>query len=302
MRNQTKAYLYALATVLCWSTVASAFKLSLRYLAPLQLILYAALTSTVLLAVVLLAQGRFSVVFSCTPAQYRRSLMLGLVNPFLYYIILFQAYDLLPAQVAQPLNYTWALMLAYLSVPLLKQKLGRYEIMAGIVCYLGVVIISSRGTLTSFSAFDPLGVFLALASTVVWSLSWIFNIRDTRDPVASLFLAFLFALPFILGACALCSDLRIGDWRGLIGAVYVGVFEMGITFVLWLKALKLSENTARVGNLVFLSPFLSLVFIHVLVGERILAATFVGLVFIVTGLMIQSLGKRMQAGAEDLPA
>jgi drug/metabolite transporter (DMT)-like permease len=64
---------------------------------------------------------------------------------------------------------------------------------------------------------------------------------------------------------------------------------MGITFVLWLSALKLSENTAKVGNLIFISPFLSLIFIHYLVGEDILASTFKGLVLIVAGLLIQQL-------------
>ena len=41
MHNQRKAYLYGLVTVLLWSTVASAFKLSLRHLDVAQLLLYA---------------------------------------------------------------------------------------------------------------------------------------------------------------------------------------------------------------------------------------------------------------------
>jgi drug/metabolite transporter (DMT)-like permease len=144
----------------------------------------------------------------------------------------------------------------------------------------------------SFSSFDPLGVVLALASTVIWALGWILNTKDDREPVASLLLAFLFGLPFIFIACVLFSDLSVSDPRGFLGAAYVGAFEMGITFVFWLKALKLSENTAKVGNLIFLSPFLSLIFIHFLVGEEIFASTFFGLVLIISGLIIQRLGKR----------
>jgi drug/metabolite transporter (DMT)-like permease len=121
-------------------------------------------------------------------------------------------------------------------------------------------------------------------------LSWIAGTRDDRDPVESLLMAFLFGLPFIAAACLTSSSLRIEDTRGLIGAAYVGVFEMGITFVFWLHALKLSENTARVGNLIFLSPFISLFFIHFLVGEDILTSTYAGLILIVAGLMVQSSG------------
>lgn len=296
MENQQKAYLYGIVTVLLWSTVASAFKISLKYLEPIQLLLYAALISTMILSLILLIQDRISILFSFSPSQYLHSFKVGLLNPFLYYIVLFKAYDLLPAQVAQPLNYTWALTLAFLSIPLLKQKIHPREIAAGIVCYLGVVVISSRGEMLSFSSFDPLGVVLALASTVIWALGWILNTKDDREPVASLLLAFLFGLPFIFIACVLFSDLSVSDPRGLLGAAYVGTFEMGITFVFWLKALKLSENTAKVGNLIFLSPFLSLIFIHFLVGEEIFASTFFGLVLIILGLIIQRLGKREEQG------
>jgi drug/metabolite transporter (DMT)-like permease len=74
-----------------------------------------------------------------------------------------------------------------------------------------------------------------------------------------------------------------------LGAVYVGIFEMGITFVCWLFALKFSTNSAKVANLIFISPFLSLIFIYFLVGEQILVSTFIGLVFIITGLLIQTI-------------
>jgi drug/metabolite transporter (DMT)-like permease len=292
MGAQHKAYLYASITVLLWSTVASAFKLTLRYLEPVQLLLYASLVSSMVLSLILLAKGKISILFSYSSSQYLQSLRVGILNPFLYYIVLFKAYALLPAQVAQPLNYTWAITLAYLSVPLLKQKIGIREIVAGIVCYLGVVVISTRGGMVSFSSFDLMGVVLALGSTVIWALSWILNTRDDRDPIACLLLSFLFSLPFIFVTCMLFSTISIPEPGGLLGAAYVGIFEMGITFVFWLKALKLSDNTAKVGNLIFLSPFLSLIFIHFIVGEKILPATIIGLVFIVTGLTIQSMGKR----------
>jgi drug/metabolite transporter (DMT)-like permease len=69
--------------------------------------------------------------------------------------------------------------------------------------------------------------------------------------------------------------------------VYVGAFEMSITFILWLSALRLSENTAKVGSLIFLSPPLSLIFIHFFVGEDITGATMAGLGLILLGLVAQ---------------
>lgn len=34
------------------------------------------------------------------------------------------------------------------------------------------------------------------------------------------------------------------DFQGVIGSVYIGLFEMGITFVIWQKALELADTTA----------------------------------------------------------
>jgi drug/metabolite transporter (DMT)-like permease len=94
----------------------------------------------------------------------------------------------------------------------------------------------------------------------------------------------------------LASNPKEVNLYGLLGAAYVGLFEMGITFVLWLSALKLSENTAKVGNLIFLSPFLSLVFIRLFVGEEILMSTLVGLVLIITGLIVQQIKRAKREG------
>jgi drug/metabolite transporter (DMT)-like permease len=76
-------------------------------------------------------------------------------------------------------------------------------------------------------------------------------------------------------------------WQGIAGSVYLGIFEMGITFILWLMALKLSSTTAKVSNLIYLSPFISLILIHFFVGEVILLSTIIGLLFIVGGIIIQ---------------
>lgn len=227
--------------------------------------------------------------FACTGRQYLQSLGMGFLNPFLYYLILFKAYDLLPAQEAQPLNYTWAITLALLSIPLLKQKISLLDMTAALVSYAGVVVISTQGDVFSLHFSNPFGVMLALASTVIWALYWIYNTKDDRDPVAGLLLSFLFSLPFILIACLLFSDVWVSKWYGLLGAAYVGVFEMGITFVLWLSALKHSTNAAKVGNLIFISPFLSLILIHFLVGEDIRPSTLTGLILIIMGLLIQQL-------------
>jgi drug/metabolite transporter (DMT)-like permease len=66
---------------------------------------------------------------------------------------------------------------------------------------------------------------------------------------------------------------------------------MGFTFVLWLSAMRLTSSTARIANFIFLAPFVSLIFIHFVLGEHVVPSTFVGLVLIVGGLWLQG-GRR----------
>ena len=285
--DSRRAYLYGLAAVLLWSTVASAFKLSLRYLDYAQLLLYACAVSTLVLGAIVVAQKKANLVFAGGRRAWLRSLGFGLINPLVYYLVLFSAYERLPAQEAQPLNYTWALTLTLLSIPLLKQRPSRADLLAGLVCYSGVFVISTRGDVFGLHFSDPVGVVLALGSTVLWSLYWIFNTRDQRDPVVRLFLNFALALPFVFLYCLVESRPWPVSAAGLWGAAYIGVFEMGVAFVLWQQALRYSKNAAQVGNLIFVSPFFSLVFIYFFVGEEILWSTLVGLVLVVAGLLLQ---------------
>ena len=62
---------------------------------------------------------------------------------------------------------------------------------------------------------------------------------------------------------------------------------MGITFVLWLTALQLSTTAARISNLIYITPFLSLLILHLLIGEQIHPATFLGLSFIIGSIIVQ---------------
>lgn len=280
------AYLYALGAVLAWSTVSTAFKLSLRHLTPLGLLLFASSAATLFLGVVnLFDRAKRGAVFS----SWWRSLPAGFLNPFVYYLMLFVAYHRLRAQEAQVLNYTWAIVLSLLSVWLLKERFRLKDLLALLLSFLGVVIISTRGRVLLLQFEDPLGSLLAVSTSLVWAVYWILNLKDTRATNGKLLLNFLVGTiatalyALIRGRLNLSGLFTVNGLvlRGLLGALYVGVFEMGFTFILWQKALQSSENTASISNLIFLTPFLSLIFISLILRENIHPATLIGLVVII---------------------
>jgi drug/metabolite transporter (DMT)-like permease len=62
---------------------------------------------------------------------------------------------------------------------------------------------------------------------------------------------------------------------------------MGLTFFLWIMALSLSKTTAKVGNFIYITPFLSLMIVSLVLKEKIHIATIFGLVLIVLGIVMQ---------------
>ncbi|MFH1051486.1 MAG: DMT family transporter [bacterium] len=287
MKNQTKAYIFALLAVLFWSTVATAFKIALNNLTFSELLFFSTLFSLLILFLILVIQKKLYLLRQQNLKDYLFSAILGLLNPFLYYIILFRAYDLLPAQEALTLNYTWAVVVVILSIPLLKQKIRPVNFIALLISFFGVVIIATHGNPLSLKLSNTFGVGLALGSSVIWALFWLLNIRDKRDEVLKLFMNFIFGAIYISLFQIINFDMRLPDLYSLLPAVYIGFFEMGITFVLWLLALKYSETTAKVSNLIYLSPFLSLFFINIFLHEAIHLSSIFGLILIVSGILIQ---------------
>ncbi len=290
---------YGLATVLLWSTMATAFKLTLQHLAPGALVLWASVVSTgALAALVTLQEGRRGLAATLRGllrGEWRMALALGLVNPAAYYMALFEAYDRLPAQVAQPVNYTWAITLTLLSACFLKKRVTAAEWTAMVVGYAGVVVIAWRGEGFASGSLSLVGVALALLSTVLWAGYWVASARDTRRPLRGLLQNFLLGTPCVAAWLAVRGELGEAlapAWAGLAGAAYIGALEMGVSFALWLAALKRAEHVATISMLIFLAPPLSLWIIHTVLGEAIHPNTFWGLGCILMGLALQHAAHR----------
>lgn len=286
-QSDKQALLFGLGAVVLWSTVATAFNLSLNFVTPLTLVTVASFTSWLFLGAILLLSGDLLTLRTIKTPEWIRLLTLGLINPTLYYFLLFGAYAKLPAQEAMAINYTWGLVLPLLAAPLLGQPLQRRDMASAVVSYCGVFVIATRGDVLAFELSNPEGVGLAVASTVLWALYWIGNTRITTPPIQGLFVGFTAATAVLMTISVFTGSLIHLPWQALAGGLYIGFFEMGLSFILWLKAMRLTQNTARISTLIFLSPPLSLILIWAILDEVIKGSTLVGLAMILTGLAVQ---------------
>lgn len=295
MERTQRAYIYAGFAIFFWSTIPTAFKIGLGNLGILPMLTIASVTSAAILFIIIVSENKLVLLRKSTARDLFHSAILGLINPFLYYLILLRAYQLLPAQVAQPLNMIWPIILVFLSIPMLKQKIRAKSFLALFISFAGVYVISSQGKLFQPGGANLPGVLLATGSSVFWAFYFILNVRDEREEAIKLF------LNFMAGSIYLVITMFItGYWptdltfKAILSSVYIGLFEMGITFFFWLKALQIAPTTDKVSNLVYLAPFLSLIFVHFIIKEPVYYTTPAGLLLIISGILVQSQRQKIQ--------
>lgn len=283
-RNDLIAISLAVVVVLCWSTVATGFKLGLQHLSVPQLLFASTLVSFLFLSAV----ACFTGIKKLTWKTASLGVLLGLINPFSYYLVLFAAYDRLPAQIAQPLNYTHAIVTALLAIPILKQRPTPRIWLGLIIGYLGVVVLITQGSFTEFS-FDRLGVALALGSALIWGTYWILTVRYSDDAVTLLLIAFATATPCAAIFCGIFDTLPAFNLVNLGFGLWLGVAEMGLAFLLWQRALKTATQVSLITPIAYLSPALSLLLIHNVLGEKVPFVTILGLATLMSGILIMYL-------------
>ncbi len=285
MARNAKALCFALATVLSWSTVSTAFKLALKSLSPMQMTAVAMGTAALALVPFLAAEAsrlwRQGPVF--TMRRTSLSLLAGAVI-FLYYLVLFHGYDRLPAQVAQPVNYTWSIMLAILLSIVRRTPLRPRQVMWMCVAWAGTAVIAMGGR--SIGPVDPLGLGLVVLSTVLFAVYWVVGDVNDMPSLPGMFLCFSFACLLAGGSCLFLGD-GLPRPEACPWAAYLGFFELSIPFLCWREALRLTDRVALMATLPLSTPFLALVWIHIVLGEPILATTVAGLALIVAGTFLQ---------------
>ena len=105
-----KAYLFAAAAILCWSTMATVSKLMLGSFSQYQLLCVSALIAGTTLAVFNLFTGKLKKLKEYKPKDYLRMILIGLCGDFIYYMCYYGGASLMPASIAFVVNYSWPVM------------------------------------------------------------------------------------------------------------------------------------------------------------------------------------------------
>ena len=285
MKSSSKPLLLGSLAVLSWSTVATAFKVALNHMSVFEMVFVAVLTALVIFTIWMFVSNGWRQLRNLTPKLWGAFALLGLISPVAYYLVLFLAYDYLPAQIAQPVNYTWPILLTIMLAFIHRTPIPLMKYVGMIISFAGVVAISVGGKNLP-GGVSVLGIGIAILSAFLWALYWIVSdrLKDSINQVGTLFLTFGFGMIYLLiGSCFI--PLSHLSTEALLSGAYIGAFEMGIPFICFGMAIRTTDNPTLINQICYLSPFLSLFFISMILGEPIMPTTYLGLILIVAGLI-----------------
>ena len=280
-----KSHTYILFSIIFWATSPVVIRLLLSGVDNFQVSFYTSLFSAATLFLIVVFQKKLSILKKYSKKDILKICLLGFFGIFLYNLLFVYSFVFLTTQEDFVLNYLWPVLVVIFGIIILKEKVSMKKILAIVLGFIGVSIVVSKGAELSF--LNPFGVVLAVSGAVSYSLFSVLSKRCKYEKFTSMFLYCLFSVPFSFLVAISLSQIIIPTLEQLIGLLWLGSVTIGLGFTFWLKAIEVGD-TAKMSNLVLATPFLSLVFVYLILGEEIIISSIIGLVLIISGILVQS--------------
>ena len=283
--NKNKSYFYLALCILLWASIPVASKKILVELNNIQMLFYSTILSFLVLGVVLLIEKKAAVMKTYSLKDYLRMGFLGFLGTYLFYILLYGAFALIPASEGYILNFTWPILVLVLAFVILKEKITIRKIIAILISFLGIVVIVTKGGI--FSLTNIKGDLLALLGSFVFAFFSVLGKKYNFDKTVSAFVYFASGLIFVTLTILLFSSVKLPSANIWLWLLYNGILVNGVSYIFWFKALE-HGDTHIISNALYLTPFLSLLYISIFLNEKILLSSVVGLIIIVSGIVVQA--------------
>lgn len=280
-----KVYSLAAVTVLIWSTSATVSKLLLGSLDSIQVLCISSLFASAFWLAANILNGNIQKLKTYKVRDYFLTMGIGLTGTFFYYLLLYTGMDMMMASQALIINYLWPIMSVVFACLLLKEKMTVRKGIAIVMSFLGVIIVVGRD-LTHFNSSTLLGAGCCILAAMSYGVFTALNQKSGYDKRVSMMIFSL--VTFVLTGIILVVTDSVPrlDLVQTLGMAYNGIFNLAIATTTWALALE-SGKTAKISNLAYITPFLSLVWTAIFLKEPISIYSILGLVVIVLGIFIQ---------------
>ena len=209
-------------------------------------------------------------------AWWWKSLVLGTLNMGAFFPLLFLAAQHLPGGVAATLGAAQPIVVAFLAVGILRERLSAWRLAWGIVGVVGValVVLGPEAGLDTIGILAGLGGAVSMATGVVLTKKW-----GRPEGVSAIGLAGwqLTAAGLVLVIPAILIDGVPShiDGRALIGYGWIGLVGGFLTYSLWFAGIRKLPVTAT-ALLGLVSPLIAAMVGVVFAGESLSASQLIG--------------------------
>ena len=280
-----KYYVYAGISILGWSTVATVVKLLLGSMSSMQVLWISSLFAGAFLLIVNLINGNIKKLLAYKPKDYLISALICLPGTFLYYVFYYTGTSNMPASQAFIVNYLWPIMSVVFACIILKEKMTVPKIIALLCSFFGVAIVVS-GDLVEFKWQTIIGAVFCVLGAVSYGSFTALNQKSSYDKPVTLMIGFFSSFILTTVINLITMDFPALNIPTLLGLGWNGIVSIGIASTTWQFALEANE-TAKISNLAYITPFLSLIWTWLVLGEDIGVLSIIGLAVIMIGIFIQ---------------
>lgn len=282
-----KNYIYALITVFIWATMATVVKKMLFDIPNLEALAISSYFAFLFLLLVNVKNGMLKEIKKYSIKEYGIMSGLGFVGLFLYSALYYYGLTQLSSQEACILNYLWPIMLVVFSCIVLKESMTFMKGVAMLCSFAGIIILSLGNNVAS-TGNTTLGMISCIVAAACYGLFSVLNKKMDFNQNISMMVIWL-----VVAICATILGVTTETWVSIKGIQWLGILWLGIVidavaYLLWALALKGVKNTAKIANLAYLTPFLSVILSAVFLKEKIELQALVALVFIVGGVVLQN--------------
>lgn len=281
-----KPYLYAFVAIAIWSTTATVSKLLLHSFTTIQMLAVCSAVAAVFLFTVNLLGGKIAVLKTYRLRDYFITAVVGMLGTFFYNMFLVFGIDKLLASQAMIINYLWPMMAVVAGCILLKEKMTARKAIAVAMSFFGVVLVTSNGSLTGFAGSNLLGALFCVLAAVSYGLFVVLNKRLPYESSVSMMLYYAVSTIVAVICLLISGNLPVLSGVQSLGLLWIGLGDYAIAYVSWALAMKAGQ-TAKIANLAYITPFLSLMVAHFFLGDPITVWSIGGLVVIVAGIFLQ---------------
>lgn len=279
-------YVYAGLSILFWSTIAVTSKLLLGNLSSMQVLTVSSFIAFLSLFILNLVKGSLKELKKYNFKDYIKLFFTGTLGIFLYYLFLYIGIDSMNVSQAFIINYLWPIMTVLFACIVLKEKMTFKKAIAILMSFIGVIIVTSDGNLLNMDTQTVKGAIFCVLASMSYGLFSVLIKKSNYDRQVAMMIYFLSSFIICLLYIIITKDYFTLSPFQLLGMVWSGVFTSAVPNTLWALALD-KGDTAKISNLAYITPFLSLVWTFLILKENITVSAVSGLLVIILGIFIQ---------------